>query len=110
MPSEDCDEGHDIDCAADKHTALRERLVRGVTASVSVIDEKKKSLKVTKIDGFRKLHNFTYEETGIRVRKAYGIGQGKMIPYDVFVINQQDETGLTVQENGDFSPEQVHAI
>ena len=43
-------------------------------------------------------------KTGIRVRKAYGIGQGKLIPYDVFVINQQDETGLTVQENGDFFP------
>ena len=43
-----CYEGHDIACAADIHAALRERRARGVTASVCVIDDKKKSLRVKK--------------------------------------------------------------
>jgi len=51
-----CDEGHDINCAAHMRNAPLERLARGVSASVCVIDEKKNNLKVNKIDGFSKLH------------------------------------------------------
>ena len=42
-------------------TALLERPGGGggVSASVCAIDEKKNNLKVNKIDGFSKLHNFT---------------------------------------------------
>ena len=97
-----CNEGHDINSAADMRTALLERPVRGVTASVCVIDEKKKNLKINKIDGFRKLHNFTYEEKGLRVWKAYDIGSGKLISLDDIVVNKQEATGLIVQENRDF--------
>ena len=77
-----CDEGHDINCAANMRTALLERPVRGVSASVCVIDEKKNNLKVNKIDGFSKFHNFTYDDKGLRVWRAYGIGPGKLIPFD----------------------------
>ena len=97
-----CNEGHDINSAADMRTALLERPVRGVTASVCVIDEKKKNLKVNKIDGFSKLHNFTYEEKGLRVWKAYDIGSGKLISLDNIAVNKQDATGLIVQENRDL--------
>ena len=37
-----CDEGHGINCAANTRTALLERPVREVSASVCVIDQKKK--------------------------------------------------------------------
>lgn len=97
-----CDEGHDINCAADMRTALLERPVRGVTASVCAIDDKNKNLKVNKIDGFSKLHNFTYVEKGLRVWRAYGIGQGKLISLNDVVVTQQDATGLIIQESADF--------
>ena len=44
-----CDEGHDINYAADMRTPLLERPVQGVTASVCAIDEKKKTLMSTKL-------------------------------------------------------------
>ena len=83
-------------------TALLKRPVRGVSASVCAIDEKKNNLKVNKIDGFSKLHNFAYDEKGLCVWRAYDIGQGKLIPFDDVVVEQQEATGLIVQENGDF--------
>ena len=97
-----CDEGHDINCAANMRTALLERPVRGVSASMCAIDEKENNLKVNKIDGFSKVHNFAYDEKGLRVWRAYDIGQGKLIPFDDIVVEQQEATGLIVQENGDF--------
>ena len=97
-----CNEGHDIATASDMRTALLERPVRGVTASVCAIDEKKKSLEFNNIDGYSKLHNFTYEKEGIRVRRAYGIGSGKELPYDDIVINHQGPTEIAVQDNHDF--------
>lgn len=30
------------------------------------------------------------------------MGPGKLIPFNDVVVNQQDETGLTVHESGDF--------
>ena len=75
-----CDEGHDINCAANMRTTLFERPVR--IASVCVIDEKKNNLKVNKIDGFSKLHNLTCDDKGLRVWRSYDIGPGKLIPSD----------------------------
>ena len=89
-----CDEGHGINCAANMCTALLERPVRGVSASVCVIDEKKNNLQVNKIDGFSKLHNFTCDDKGLRVWRAYDIGPGKLIPFGDVVVDQQEITGL----------------
>ena len=61
-------------------------------------------LKVNKIHGFSKLHNFTYDDKGLRVWRAYDIGPGKLIPFGDVVVEQQEVTALIVQENGDFSP------
>ena len=98
-----CDEGHDINCTANMRTALLERPVRGrVSASVCAIDEKKNNLKVNKIDCFSKLHNFTWDDKGLRVWRAYDVGPGKLIPFDDVLVQQQEATGLIVQENGDF--------
>ena len=97
-----CDEGHDINCAANMGTALLERPVRGLSASVCAIDEKKNNLKVNKIDSLSKLHNFTWDDKGLRLWRAYDIGPGKLIPFDDVVVEQEEATGLIVQENGDF--------
>lgn len=58
-------EGHDILTAADMRRALSERPVKGTSACVCSVDEAKKELKVNKIDSFRKLHNFQFEQKGI---------------------------------------------
>ena len=74
-----CNEGHDILSAVDMHTALKERSVKGVTASVGVIDESKNTLDVKKIDGFSKFNDFRIEKNKLRVWRAYGIGKGKVV-------------------------------
>ena len=66
------------------------------------IDEKKNNLKVNKINGFSKLHNFPWDDKGLRVWRAYDVGSVKLIPSDDVVVQQQEATGLIVQENGDF--------
>ena len=89
-----CDEGYDINSAANMRTVLLERLVRGVSASVCALDEKKSNLKASKIDGLSKLHKFIW--------RAYDIGPGKLFPFDNVVVQQEEVTGLIVQENDDF--------
>lgn len=37
-----------------------------------------------KIPGISLLYNFMYEEKGVKVWKAYGIGKGKHLPYKEF--------------------------
>ena len=101
------DEGHDINCAANMRTALLERPVRGVSASVCVIDEKKNNLKVNKIDGFSKLPNSTYDDKGLRVWRAYDIGPGKLIPFDDVVVEQQ--LGLLFKRMATFLLWEMHA-
>lgn len=97
-----CNEGHDVLSAKDMRTALSERPVRGTTACVCSINETQKTLEVKKIDGFSKYHNFKFEEDGMRVWKAHGVGQGRLIPYQDIVVKPQDPTGLVVDV--DFFP------
>ena len=59
------------------------------------IDEKKNNLKVNKIDD-------SITSRGMTKAYAYDIGPGKLIPFDDVVVQQQEATGLSVQENGDF--------
>jgi hypothetical protein len=63
---------------------------------------------VKKIDGFGKLHNIQFEEKGIRVWKAYGIGCGKEIPFEELVSQSQGSTCLEVV-NDFFVPEDTRA-
>ena len=70
------DEGNNILNASDMRTALKERQVSGTTASVCRINEAKNSLEIKKVKGFSTFHNFQYESNGIRLWKAYGIGEG----------------------------------
>ena len=76
-----CSEGNDVLSAKDMCTALSERPVRGTTAFVSLINETRKVLQVNKVDGFSRYHNFKFELNGFPVWRAYGLGKGKVIPY-----------------------------
>ena len=97
-----CSEGHDILCSKDMYTALKERQVRGTTASVAKIDESRNTLDINKIEKFSTLHNFVYEKDGIRVRRAFGIGEGKLVPYKSVFIQHQISSSIEVSENEDF--------
>ena len=62
-----CNEGHDILTANDMHIALTTRQVKGTTAAVCSVDESNKNAEVSKLEGFTKFHNFSFEFEGIRV-------------------------------------------
>ena len=81
-----CNEGHDILSAGDTRKALCERAVKGISTCICEVDKAKITLEVNKIDDFSKLHNFQFEEKGIRVWRSYGIGRGKEISFDQLVL------------------------
>ena len=91
-----CSEGNDVLSAKDMCTALSERPVRGTTACVCLVNETQKTLEVNNVDGFSKYHNFKFELNGIRVWRAYGIGKGKVIPYQDIIVKPQGPTDLVV--------------
>ena len=91
-----CDEGHDIFTAADMKRALSERPVIGTTACVCAVDETRKTLEVKKMVGFKRLHNFQFEEKGIRVWRSHGKGPGEEFPFDQLVSQSQESTALLV--------------
>ena len=63
-----------------------ERPVKSTSGCVCEVDEAKITLEVNKIDGFSKLHNFQFEEKGIREWRSYGIGRGKETSFDQLVL------------------------
>ena len=93
-----CSEGHDILTTSDMREALQEHPVKGATAAVSMVDESKKSLQLKKIEHFSSFHNFNFEQSGIRARKAYKIGRGKLFPYDTVYVEHQGATDLQTED------------
>ena len=91
-----CCEGNDVLSAKDMRTALSERPVRGTIACVCLVNETQKTLKVNKMDGFSKYHNFIFELNGIRVWRADGVGKGIVIPYQDTIVRPQGPTDLVV--------------
>ena len=79
-------------------TALQERPVRGTSASTCRTSEANRNVKVQRIEGFNKYHNFRFQEDGVIVWKAYNTGHGKVIPFEQFCKVSQQATGLEVQE------------
>ncbi|PFX16123.1 hypothetical protein AWC38_SpisGene19629 [Stylophora pistillata] len=73
-----CDEGHDIQSTADMREELLERPFQGVTAFVCEVNGKQKSIDLTKIPNSIAYRNFEFEPRGIRVRKAYSVGQDQV--------------------------------
>lgn len=100
-----CNEGHDVLTAVDMRNALTQHPVKGTTAAVNVVDKSKKTLSVNKIEQFGSFHNFQYEDSGLRVRKCYGTGIGKYLPYDSLYNKHQGPTSLqTTKSQGFYDP------
>ena len=97
-----CNEGHDVLTAVDMRNALTQHPVKGTTAAVSVVNEPEKALSVNKIEQFSSLHNFQYEDSGLRVWKCYNVGYGKFLPYDGFYVKHQGPTLLQTAESHGF--------
>lgn len=93
-----CSEGHDILTASDMREALHQRSVKGKSASVNMVDEAQNNLEINKLEHFSSFHNFHFEESGIRARKAYGISQGKLFPYEEVYVEHQGPTSLQTQD------------
>ena len=85
-----CNEDHDVVSAKDMHTALKERPVRGVTASVCIVQEQNSPLEINKIANINSLHKFEFTQEGLRVWRVYNIGTGK----NKIVICPQKNTDL----------------
>ena len=81
-----CNEGHDVLTASDMHKALKERPVQGRTASVYHVNETKKGIHIKKLQQFSAMHDFSYQQDGLRVWKAFQVGPGKLIPWDEIYI------------------------
>ena len=93
-----CNEGHDILNAKDMYTALSYHSVKGTSASVNKINESAEELKVKKITNFSSYHNFKYEKDGIRVWKAFEIGEGKKVHDKSIYVHHQGKTQMEVKE------------
>ena len=103
-----CNEGHDILTASDMRRALLERPVSGTTASVNRIDYSSITIKVKNIDGISTYHNIEFEDTGIRVWKAFGIGEGRLLPFKDILINPQLSTNI--QQEEEFSKKESRPV
>ena len=82
--------------------ALLKRPVQSVTASVCEVNDKQKTIDVTKIPNFSAYHNFEFEPQGIRVRRAYSVGQGKTINYSDIVRTPQGPTSMVIKDDQSF--------
>ena len=89
-----CNEGHDVVSAEDMYIALKERPVKGTTATVCAIQEQCATLEISKIPNYSNLHNFKFTQEGLRVWKACNVGPGKFIPWNDIVICPQTITNL----------------
>ncbi|KAK3728256.1 hypothetical protein QZH41_006730 [Actinostola sp. cb2023] len=97
-----CAEGHDIINVSNMREALKERPIKGTTAAVSILNDSKKNLQINKITRFSELHNFRYENSGLRVWKAYAVGIGKLIPWQSLYVRHQGPTNLSMNEGQGF--------
>jgi len=79
-----CNEGHDIMTAPDMQGALKERQVRWASAAVCELDRGGEE-----ISNFSALRYFSYEQEGLRVRKVYNVGAGRLIPWSELIVQKQ---------------------
>ena len=91
-----CNEGHNVISAKDMRTALSEPPVRGTTACICSVNELHLTLAVNRMDGFSRYHNFKFDLNGVRMWRAYGVGQGRLIPYKDIIVKPQGPTDLVM--------------
>ena len=70
--------------------------LRGCRAAVVQVDSTKEVGKGNKIPGISLLHNFAFEENGIRMWRAYNVGPGYFLLYAELSIEKQGDTGLKI--------------
>lgn len=63
--------------------------MKGALAAVCELDRGGEEVKVNRISNFSAFHNFCYEEEGLRVRKVYNVGAGRLIPRSELTIQRQ---------------------
>ena len=105
-----CNEGHDIMTAAGMHEALKERKVKGASAAVCELDRGGEEVKVNRITKFSAFHNFSYEQEGLRVRKVYNIGSGRLSPWSELIVQKQGPLQLKEVDNYGFFATASRAI
>lgn len=77
------DEGNDVSTTAQFEKALTSH--GGVPgARVSLIQGSFTDKLTVKLPGISKLNNFEFENEGVRVWRAYGVGEGKLFPWSNF--------------------------
>ena len=90
-------EKHDVITAEDLKAAQESHSgIKGCRAAVVEVDTTRESNKDSKIPGISVLNNYQYEESGIRIWKAYNIGPGRFIFYSDLGAAPQGATGLRV--------------
>ena len=93
-----CNEGNDILSASDIHAAHTAHPVKGTLSSVNQLNQSVSQLKVKKLTHFSAFNNFRYEDGGIRVWQAHGIGKGKKFKYTEIFTTHQEDTSLLVEK------------
>lgn len=94
-------EGNDIKSASDMKTAIDSYGgVKGCQSAVAIIQESCQTMTKHSMAGIQSLNNFSFESTGLRVWKAYGVGPGKSISHTQLKRfgTPQGPTGLVIVE------------
>ncbi len=97
-----CNEGHDIVQVKDMREALQKQPVKGTTSSVNIVNTENKTVEMVKLKGFSSFHNFQYEESGIRIWKAFSVGKGQLVPYSSLFLKHQGPTNFSFVEDQSF--------
>ncbi|XP_015759339.1 PREDICTED: uncharacterized protein LOC107338616 isoform X3 [Acropora digitifera] len=98
-------ENNDVTTAEEMKKALESHGgLRGCRVAVVEIDPSKDLHEANKIPDISLLYNFKFEDGGIRVWKAYNIGEGKLLNYKNLQIQPQEIASLFVKQP--FGPRQ----
>jgi len=92
-------EGNDIKSASDMKAAIDSYGgVKGCHSGVAKIQESCQTMTKHSMVGIQSLNNFSFESTGLRVWKAYGVGPGKFISHTQLKRfgKPQGPTGLVI--------------
>ena len=75
------------------------------------VNETKKGIDIKKLQQFSAMHDFSYQQDGLRVWKVFQVGRGKLILWDEIYTKHQGTTDLiTEQHNFGFIPRVTHGI
>ena len=92
-------EGNDIKSASDMKSAIDSYGgVKGCQSAEAKIEESCQTMTKHSMTGIQSLNNFSFESTGLRVWKAYGVGPGKLITHAQLkrLGTPQGPTGLII--------------